>query len=516
MAKLELDGLSLGLESLHDFACAPIASAPKVSLTKSAVAKIKASHTFLRKLSQSDEAYYGVNTGFGLLSDKRIPKDKLAQLQINLLRSHACGVGHPLSEPEARASLLLRANTLAQGASGVSVDLVEAILALLNKGVTPWVPEQGSVGACGDLAPLAHLSLVLIGEGRAYYKGKLMSGGAALKKAGLKPHTLQPKEGLALINGTQIMTAIGALVIRDALLLAKHADIAGSLSLEACRGTSRAFHPFIQSLRPHPTQKKVAENLRALLGQSEVAESHHNCGRVQDPYSFRCMPQVHGASRLLINNSVPVVETEMNSVTDNPVVMVPHGNHAGDVLSGGNFHGEFMAQIMDTVAIALSEFANISDLRMQKLVNPNMSRLPAFLTPDPGLNSGMMIVQVSAASLVSENKILSHPASVDSIPTSADQEDHVSMGVTAARKARQVLINSRRVLAMELLCGAQGLDFLRPLKAGKGAEAAYKVIRKHVKTAKVDRAFHEDIEIIEELIKNNTILEAVEAAVGTL
>lgn len=524
MAKsLVLDGKSLSLSSIHAFAHSSLEDAPRVSLTPGARKKIKNAHAFVESLSSGKEAIYGVNTGFGLLSDIKIPSDKLEQLQINLLRSHACGVGNPLSQAEARSALLLRANTLCQGHSGCSLELIDAIINALNAGLVPWIPEQGSVGACGDLAPLAHMALVLIGEGKAYYKGKLMEGGAALKAAGLKPHKLQAKEGLALINGTQIMTAIGALVLEEATHLAKIADIAAAMSLEATKGTSRAFHPAIHALRPHVEQGQVAENMRKLLAKSAIAESHKDCGKVQDPYSFRCVPQVHGASRRFLINAAQILETEANSVTDNPLIFLPEdltekdGDSArGEIMSGGNFHGEYVAIAMDTVAIAISELANISDLRIQKLINPTMSGLPAFLTPDPGLNSGMMIVQVAAASLVSENKVLAHPASVDSIPTSADKEDHVSMGTTAARKARQILSNTKNVLAMELLCAAQGLDFHKPLRAGIGAQTALEAIRKKIKFASEDRAFHIDIEKIREMIDDNSLLHAVEEKVKNL
>lgn len=508
-----IDGSNLNLENVYKIAKRD-PSIGSIKLSPRAAKKVLKANQYLQKIASSDVASYGINTGFGLLSDVKIPKNKLEQLQINLLRSHACGVGQPLSEAEVRGALLLRANTLAQGASGVSLELIEAILNLLNKNIIPWVPEQGSVGACGDLAPLAHLALVLIGEGKAYWQGKLMSGEAALKAAKVTPYKLKPKEGLSLINGTQIMTAIGALVLKESLQLAKQADLASAMSLEACRGTTRAFDLRIHKLRPHKTQLEVAKNMNALLAKSEIADSHKDCGKVQDPYSFRCIPQVHGASREFLNHAIHIVEIEMNSVTDNPLVFPPESSKDdGEVISGGNFHGEYVAQAMDGVAIALAEIANISDLRMQKLINPNLSGLPAFLTKDPGLNSGMMIVQVSAASLVSENKVLSHPASVDSIPTSADKEDHVSMGVTAARKARQILINARRVLAMEFLCASQGLEFLQPLKAGQGVQLAYKKIRKHVLPIEEDRAFHNDIEAIETLLLDDSLLQSVEAKV---
>jgi histidine ammonia-lyase len=507
---LVLDGKSLNLKKIYGFANAP-SDAVEVSVGKAALNAVKKSHGYVSEIAAKTAPVYGINTGFGLLSDVKIPKQRLAELQVNLLRSHACGVGAPLSAPEVRAALLLRLNTIVKGNSGVSEELVKKLAEVINSPLIPWIPEQGSVGASGDLAPLAHMALVLIGEGKAYLDGRLISGKSALEKAKIKPIKLKPKEGLALINGTQIMTAIGALSVFEAIRLAKIADIAGALSLEAIRGTSVAFDPKIHRARPHAEQIQVAENMRRLLANSAIGKSHADCGRVQDPYSFRCIPQVHGAARRLIQNCIPVLETEANSATDNPLVF-----GRGEILSGGNFHGEYVAMALDTLAIALSEIANISDLRMQKLVNPAMSGLPAFLTPDPGVNSGMMIVQVSAASLVSENKILSHPASVDSIPTSADKEDHVSMGVTAARKARQILTNSTRVLAMELLCGAQGIDFLKPLKPGRGVRAAYECIRAHVSFAGRDRAFHEDIEIIEQLIRSGTLLSAVEHELGEM
>lgn len=521
MKELLIDGESLTLENV--WAYSRTDSKITLKLAPSAKKKIQGSASYVAKLAAGDKAVYGVNTGFGLLSDVKISKDKLSQLQVNLIRSHAVGVGNPLSLPEARAAMLLRTNTLAKGYSGSSLALIEKLIEVQNAGIIPWIPEQGSVGACGDLAPLAHMALVLIGEGKAYYKNELMDSDKALKKAGIKPHHLGPKEGLSLINGTQVMTAIGALAIYEGLQLAKIADIAGAMSLEAFKGTSKAFSKEIQAVRPHPEQAAVAENLRNLLGKSKIAASHKDCKKVQDPYSFRCMPQVHGASRRFLNNCVSVLETEMNSATDNPLVFLSdemkgkgEGPDGGEIMSGGNFHGEFVAIAMDTAAIALSELANISDLRVQKLINPAISGLPAFLTKDPGLNSGMMIVQVASASLVSENKVLSHPASVDSIPTSADKEDHVSMGVTAAKKARQILLNLRNVLAMELLCASQGIELLRPLTANKGLEAAMKEIRKDVPPIEEDRIFHHDIDAINALLANGKILSAVEKELGPL
>jgi histidine ammonia-lyase len=505
--KLVLDGESLDLDTVwtwaHDRRL-------KLSLSPAAEKRVRASHAFVGKIVAGKGAVYGVNTGFGLLSDVKIPNDKLAQLQLNLLRSHAVGVGNPLSLPEARAAMLLRTNTLARGNSGSSPALIAKLIEVQNAGLVPWIPEQGSVGACGDLAPLAHMALTLIGEGRVWCDDAWIDTASAFRKKGIKPHSLEPKEGLSLINGTQVMTAIGALVIREALALCKLADVAGALSLDAFRGTSVAFDPRIQAVRPHPEQAVVAANLRALLRGSKIAESHKDCGKVQDPYSFRCMPQVHGASRRLIDNCVSVLETEMNASLDNPLIFL--SGKKGEVLSGGNFHGEYVAMMMDTAAIGLAELANIADQRIQKLINPSLSGLPAFLTRDPGLNSGMMIVQVASASLVSENKVLSHPASVDSIPTSADKEDHVSMGVTAARKARQILANVRNVIAMELLCGYQGVALLRPLKSSKPLEAVWETIRGIVPPIDEDRAFHADITAIANALYDGRILAAAEKA----
>lgn len=519
MKELVLDGSSLDLTAVKTWAY----NKGNLTLKLSADAKkrILASREFVESLAKGETAIYGVNTGFGLLSDVKIAPEKLAKLQVNLIRSHSVGVGNPLSIPEARAAMLLRTNTLAKGHSGASLELLEHLVRVQNADIVPWIPEQGSVGACGDLAPLAHMALVLIGEGRCYFRGKLCDSGEALKEAGLEPYSLGAKEGLSLINGTQVMTAIGALVLAEALELAKLADIAGAMSLEAFRGTSAAFHPAIHAVRPHSEQGDVAHNLRMLLVHSEIAESHKNCGKVQDPYSFRCMPQVHGASRRFLKNCVSVLDTEMNSATDNPLVFLPGDGSSskitkGEMMSGGNFHGEYIAMAMDTACIAMAELANISDLRIQKLINPALSGLPAFLTKDPGLNSGMMIVQVASASLVSENKVLSHPASVDSIPTSADKEDHVSMGVTAARKARQILQNLRSVLAMEFLSASQGIELLRPLRSSSGLEAAMTQIRAVVPPIEDDRVFHHDILAIQDLLSSGSLLSAVEDAIGKL
>ena len=509
MPTLELGNKPLTLEDVRAVAFGGM----KVSLSPAARQKIKRSNEFLKKSVSSGETFYGINTGFGLLSNVRIADGDIEALQINLLRSHACGTGATIPDEFVRAMLLLRASTLALGFSGVRMQLVEQLLALLNAGVSPLVPEQGSVGASGDLAPLAHLALVLVGEGRARVGGVEMTGAQALKRAGLNPLTLAAKEGLALINGTQFMAALGTLALLEAEHLCDLADVAGAMSVEALRGTEDAFEPEIHAVRPHPGQIQVADHLRALLfskkgggkAKSEISRSHEDCGKVQDPYSLRCMPQVHGAIRDTLTFVRGVLEREINSVTDNPLVIAPGslpGATQGRILSGGNFHGEILAIALDTLAIAVAELASISEQRIEKLINPAFSELPPFLTKQGGLHSGFMIVQVAAASIVSENKTLCHPASVDSIPTSADKEDHVSMGAWAARKAIRVIVNTRRVLGMELLAGAQGIDLLRPLKSSYALEQVHALLRSKVAALGADRAFSEDFARVESLIES--------------
>lgn len=475
----------------------------KVELSGEAIHRIQKAHSFLVDKIKTEETLYGINTGFGLLSHVKISSDELETLQYHLLRSHACGIGPALEDRYVRAMLLLRASNLAIGNSGVSLGLVEQILALLNRGVIPVVPEQGSVGASGDLAPLSHLALVLIGEGRARVKGQEMSGAQALEQVDLRPIRLGPKEGLALINGTQFMTALGALNLLDAEYLCDVADLTGAMTIEALRGTMSAFQPEIHAVRPHPGQIRVAENLTKLLfyggEKSEIAQDHENCGKVQDPYSLRCMPQVHGATRDALQFVRQVLEREINSVTDNPLVFPDQKK----IMSGGNFHGQIVAMAMDMFAIAMAEVANISEQRIEKLVNPALSDLPAFLTTKGGLNSGFMIVQVVAASIVSENKVLCHPASVDSIPTSADKEDHVSMGAWAARKAAKVVTNVKRVLMLELLAAAQGIDLLRPLRSTEPIEKIHQLIRKRVPRLDADRPIYEDYGPLVEVIDSD-------------
>ncbi len=470
-----------------------------VILGPTARARIQKAYRFLRDRARSGETYYGINTGFGLLSNVRVDDADIEQLQVNLIRSHAVGVGSPLADEQVRAMLLLRAWNLCQGHSGVALATVEQLLAFLNRGIHPIVPEQGSVGASGDLAPLSHLALPLIGEGHVRLRGKVMTGAEALKRCGLKPLSLGPKEGLALINGTQFMTAIGTLALLEAEHLCNVADCAGAMSVEAMRGTDAAFDAEIHAVRPHPGQVQTAAHLRALLasgGRSEIARSHEDCTKVQDPYSLRCMPQVHGASRDVLAFVRGVLEREVNAVTDNPLLFP----ETGKILSGGNFHGQIVAIAMDMLAIAVAEIANISEQRIEKLINPALSDLPAFLIRQGGLNSGFMIIQVAAASIVSENKTLCHPASVDSIPTSADKEDHVSMGAWAARKAHLVIVNARRVLAMELLSAAQGIDLLRPLRSTRGIETIHALVRRHAAYAETDRTYYEDLARLECMI----------------
>jgi len=413
---------------------------------------------------------------------------------------------------QVKAIMLLQANQLCQGASGVRPVVVRQLLGLLNNDIIPLVPQQGSVGASGDLSPLAHIGLVMIGRGLVYYKGKIVNGADALEKAGMEPLILKAKEGLAITNGTEVMTAIGILNLLEAEKLCKISDIAGAMSLEALRGTDKAFDPRIQALRPHSGQMDSAENLRKLLSGSQIRRSHKDCQKVQDSYSLRCMPQVHGATKTALKHIRQVLETELNSVTDNPLVFAKEQ----EVLSGGNFHGQPVALAMDYLGIAAAELADISERRLARLLDTSLSGLPGFLTEHGGLNSGLMITQNTAASLVSENKVLAHPSSVDSIPTSANQEDHVSMGTFGARKAGQICGNVRYVLACELLAAAQGLEFLRPLKPGKGVDAAYQVIRQGVKAFKQDREFHQDIEAINDMILDGDILDAVEKQIGKL
>ncbi|HLY85204.1 MAG TPA: histidine ammonia-lyase [Gaiellaceae bacterium] len=461
----------------------------------------------------SSEHTYGVNTGFGRFVAVAIPEEQTEELQLRLLRSHACGVGEPYPDEIIRAAMLLRANALAKGTSGARVETVELLLSLLDRGVTPIVPSRGSVGASGDLAPLAHLALPLVGEGEARFAGERLTGADALARAGLNPVRLAAKEGLSLVNGTQFMAATLALGLMRARRSARAADIACALSVEALQGSRTSFLPQIHALRPLRGQSAAAANVLRLLEGSAIIEAHRWCDKVQDAYSLRCAPQVHGASRDLLDYAEYTVGIEINSATDNPLVLVDDG----ELVSNGNFHGQPLAFALDALAMAVSELANISERRVERLVNPNLSDgLPAFLTTDGGLNSGFMILQYVAASLVSENKSLCHPASVDSIPTSAGQEDHVSMGNAAGLKAWQVLANTERALAIELLAGAQAVEFHAPLEPGVGGRAARAAVRELSPRLRDDRSLAGDIEAVAGSIRDGSLVAAVEAESGAL
>jgi len=493
MSALLVGAKSLTLADVEDVAL----RFKKVSLAPAARKRIERCYRYLQTVVRSGKTIYGVNTGFGPLSDVKVDQKSIDELQVNFLRSHSVGVGSALDERLVRAMLLLRAQSLSYGVSGVQVQTVQRLIDFLNRGVVPVVPIQGSVGASGDLAPLAHMSSVLIGEGEAFYKGRKMSGAQALKKAKLKPIRLGAKEGLALCNGTQFMTAHGVLLLLEAERLAEVADLSGAMSLEAVRASAVAFDSLIHAVRPHKGQVETARRLRQILksgGESQISKSHHGCGKVQDSYSFRCMPQVHGASRDVFQFVRSVLEKEINSVTDNPLVFPAKKK----ILSGGNFHGQVLALALDALTLAVAELGSISERRVDKLMNPTFSDLPAFLAKEGGKNSGFMIVQYVAASLVSENKTLCHPASADSIPTSNDKEDHVSMGAWGARKCAMVIGNVRKVLAIELLSAAQGIDFLRPLKTSKRLEQVHRWIRDRSKRVDRDRSLSHDISRIEE------------------
>ncbi|KXG78682.1 Histidine ammonia-lyase [Fervidicola ferrireducens] len=488
----------------------------KVELSAEAIEKIERSREYVENVVEKGEVIYGVTTGFGKFCNVVISPEDTRKLQINLIRSHAVGVGDYLPEEVVRAMMLLRVNALAKGYSGVRLSTIMTLIEMLNKGVTPLVPCQGSLGASGDLVPLAHMVLVMIGEGEAVYEGKVMTGGEALARAGIRPVILEAKEGLALINGTQAMSAIGSLAIAGAVNLSKVADICGALSFEALNGVIDALDERVQLVRPHPGQVSCARNMRKLLEGSEFVTRQGQL-KVQDAYALRCIPQVHGAIKDAIRHVKRVLEIEINSATDNPLIF----SEEERVISGGNFHGEPVAISMDYLSIAVSELANISERRVERLVNPHLNEgLPAFLTEKGGLNSGLMISQYTAAALVSENKTLSFPASVDSIPSSANQEDHVSMGTIAARKALKIVENTTNVLAIELLCAAQALDFRmeknRSLKLGKGTDVVYKAVRDIVPKIVEDRVLSIDVKKLTNIIKNGELVRKIEEAIGDL
>ena len=517
MKLLHINGNDLTLDDVRGvvFERRPVMLSPEARLA------VDRTRAVVEDLVENNRVGYAVTTGVGQLSDVRIPHDDIRQLQINLLRSHAVGVGDPLSEEVTRAMILLRANSLSKGCSGVRGLVIDTLCEMLNRGVHPVIPSQGSVGASGDLAPLAHLGLVLIGEGEAFFDGKRTTGAVALKQAEIKPLALEAKETISLINGTQAMLAVGLLATMQAAILADTADVLGALAVDVLKGTDVAFDERIQQARPHPGQLLVARNLRRMLEGSEIRESHRSCGKVQDAYSLRCIPQVHGAVRDTLAHCREVFEIEMNSAVDNPLVF-PQEKRVGapqsmigdpvlgDIISGGNFHGEPLAFALDFLAIALSALAGISERRLERLVNPSLNEgLPPFLAPGAGLNSGFMMPQVTAAALVSENKVWSHPASVDSITTSGNKEDFVSMGMTAANKLLRVVDNTRNVLAIEALAVAQALDFRSPLKPGRRGQAAHAAIRAVSPTISQDRILTQDFARVAELIGSGRLADVL-------
>jgi len=492
---MQLNGQVLTLAEIASVALGDEA----VQISAAARPRILASCKVIENIIARDEPVYGVSTGFGKLSDVRIPRDALGKLQLNLVRSHACGIGNPLSEPEVRAMMLLRANVLVLGFSGIRLEIIEALCELLNRRVCPVIPEKGSVGASGDLAPLAHLALALIGEGDAFFERERLESREALRRAGLKPRQLEAKEGLALLNGTQAMHAVGGLALLRAKRVAHVGDVSGAMSLEALKGTPAAFDQRLQNARPHPGQKEAAEHLLSILEGSEIRKSHlEDDLRVQDAYSLRCMPQVHGAVRGALAHCEDVLLIESASATDNPLVF----SESGDVISGGNFHGAPLALALDYAAIALTTLMSISERRIDRLNNPDKNEgLPAFLAREPGLQSGFMIAHVAAASLLNEARVLAHPASVDNITTSGGKEDHVSMGMTSALKLRSIVELAENLVAIELLAAAEGLEHRRPLKAGVGVERAFAALRKMAPPLTQDRALSGDIARVAEAIR---------------
>ena len=481
-----------------------------VALSEGAIDRIIRSRELVERWVDEEKTIYGVTTGFGALSDVPISSEDTRRLQQNILMSHACGLGGLLPEEAVRGMMLLRIKDMARGHTGIRLETVRLLVDLLNNGVIPVVPEKGSVGASGDLVPMAHMALVLIGKGEAFYNGDRMTGLAALKRIGKAPIQLGSAEGLALVNGTQAMTSIGALCVHDSERLARHIDIAAAMSLEVLMGSRMEFDPRIHQIRAHPGQACSADNMLRITRNSEIISSHEDCSRVQDAYTLRCSPQVHGATQDALAYSRRVVETEMNASTGNPLIF----GDTEEFLLGGNFHGQPVALVMDFLGIAVAELANISERRVERLVNPNLSGLPAFLVKDGGLNSGYMIAQYAAASLVSENKVLAHPASVDSIPTSANKEDHVSMGTIAARKCREIIFHAEDVVAIEMLCAAHALDLYTNLRSGEGTMAAYHAIRRRIPHLETDRILADDISVMRRMIRDGIILEAVESAVG--
>ncbi len=504
---VQIDGRSL---TLNEF-ISVTRGHKKVELTEDSILAIGRSRKLVEEIVDEKRVVYGISTGFGKFSDVSISKDDAAQLQKNLIISHSCGVGEPFSKDVARGVVLLRANALARGNSGVRQSTIQTMIDMLNKDVVPVIPQKGSLGASGDLAPLSHMVLVMIGEGEAWYQGERLTGKAAMAKAGIPTIELTSKEGLGLINGTQVMTSVGAHATYDALNLSKLADITAAMTIEALTGITDAFDPRVHALRPHQGQQNTAKNLLQILSGSKRTTRQGEV-RVQDAYTLRCVPQVHGASKDAFNYVANKVSIELNSVTDNPIIFPDEG----DAISGGNFHGQPMALPFDFLGIAIAELANISERRIERLVNPNLSELPAFLTEKGGLHSGFMIMQYSAAALVSENKVLAHPASVDSIPSSANKEDHVSMGTIAARKSGEILANAKNVLAIELLAACQAIDLSENKPLAQATEKVYQCIRKEVPRLVDDRIMYVDIKKVVSLIEEGVLIEAAESACGAL
>ncbi|EQB86997.1 histidine ammonia-lyase [Clostridium punense] len=506
MKKVVIDGNSLTLEEVIKVARKNY----KVELSEEAKKRVIKSRSIVDNIVENDEVVYGITTGFGKFSDVTISGEDCKTLQRNLIISHACGYGNNLATDEVRTAMLLRANALSKGYSGIRLETLNTLIEMLNKGVHPVIPEKGSLGASGDLAPLSHMVLPMLGEGEAEYEGKVLSGKEAMKKAGIETIELVAKEGLALINGTQIMTAVGALALYDGINLVKISDIASALTLEALRGIRDAFDPRTHNIRPHKGQINTAKNILNLVEGSSLITNQGEI-RVQDAYTLRCIPQIHGASKDALNYVKERVEIEINSVTDNPIV-----TEEGQVISGGNFHGQPMALSFDFLGIAMAELANVSERRLERLINYQLNDLPAFLVKHGGLNSGFMITQYAAAALVSENKILAHPASVDSIPSSANQEDHVSMGTIAARKGRDIIRNCERVLATEILAACQAIDFRKDFNLGKGTKVAYETVREAVNFIEEDVVMYKELEKVQQLIVEGKVVNNVEEVVKVI
>ncbi|MFR1707595.1 MAG: histidine ammonia-lyase [Clostridium sp.] len=503
MNKVIINGNDLRLEDIVNVA----RNNYQVEISEDAIKRVGKSREIVDKIVEENRVVYGITTGFGKFSDVSISGEDCKTLQRNLIISHACGFGDSLDTDIVRTIILLRANALSKGYSGIRLSTLQTLVAMLNKGVHPIIPEKGSLGASGDLAPLSHMVLPMIGEGEAEYKGKIVSGREAMKEAGIEVVQLIAKEGLALINGTQVMTAVGALALWDGINLIKSGDIAAALTVEALRGITDAFDLRTHNIRPHEGQIETAKNILALVDGSSLVTSQGEI-RVQDAYTLRCIPQIHGASKDALNYAKHKVEIEINSVTDNPIV-----TEEGDVISGGNFHGQPMALTFDFLGIAMSEIANVSERRLERLINYQLNDLPAFLVKHGGLNSGFMITQYAAAALVSENKILAHPASVDSIPSSANQEDHVSMGTIAARKARDIIRNAERVVATEILAACQAIDFREEYTLGKGTKVAYDTVRDVVNFIENDVVMYKEIDKVTNILRSGELASKVEEVV---